>query len=384
MKKKVLICLLLLIVAITGASSVRIVKADQLSDNVKEQLDNIDLSELEEYYNNLSNTDGQGYFDLISQMLSGNFNTEISSFPEYLGKIFLGKIQDYLPLLFSIIAIAILCGIINNVKGSFLSDGIADVIFFVCFSAIILLLSTKIIVLWQDVQNVVNDISRLTQIMSPIILTLMTASGGTVSATLYNPMVVFLSNGVTNIVLSIIVPLIGAMIIIGIVSNFSTSVKIKKFSDFFSSLIKWIIGIIVTVFGIFLSIQGMSSATYDGISIKVAKYAISNSIPLIGGFLKDGFDIMVAGSVIIKNTIGISVVIMLFYTIISPVVNIIALSLILKLCAAIVEPISDVRISDFCTSMSKCTSYMITAVLSVGFMLFLTVLLMIFSANAFV
>ncbi len=384
MKKTVITLLIIIAVSLVGVNSVRTARADELSDNIQDQLENIDLSQLEEYFENLNGTNYESVFEVINQMLKGQFGLQFSSLPEYLGQVFFNKINSFLPIFFSIIAIAILCGIINNLKGTFLSDGIADVIFFVCFSTIILLFSTEMIALWQEIQTVIYKISNLTEIMSPIILTLMTASGGTVSASIYKPAVVFLSSGVINIVLTIIIPLIGAMIIIGIVSNFSSSVKLKKFSDFFSSVIKWIIGIIVTIFGIFLSVQGISSATYDGISIKVAKYAISNSIPLIGGFLKDGFDIMVAGSVIIKNTIGVTVVIMLFYTVISPIITIIVFSLILKLCAAITEPISDVRISDFCTTMSKCTSYMITAVLCVGFMFFLTVLLMIFSANAFI
>jgi len=167
-------------------------------------------------------------------------------------------------------------------------------------------------------------------------------------------------------------------------SNFSEKVKLKKFSEFFSSIIKWLIGVSVTVFGLFLSIQGIASGVFDGISMKAAKYAISNSIPLIGGFLKDGFDLVVAGSVLIKNALGISSILLIFYKILSPIMQILAFSLLLKLVSAIIEPISDSRVSDFCSSISKSVSYFIVCILFVAFMTFILILLMIFSANAFI
>jgi stage III sporulation protein AE len=132
----------------------------------------------------------------------------------------------------------------------------------------------------------------------------MVASGGNVSASVYKPAVAFLSSGIINVILTIVLPLIALMIIFNTLSNFSSSIKLEKFSELGASIIKWIIGLIVAVFGIFLSVQGITSATFDGISIKATKFAISNSIPLVGGFLKDGFDLVVAGSILIKNAIG--------------------------------------------------------------------------------
>ncbi len=220
--------------------------------------------------------------------------------------------------------------------------------------------------------------------MSPIIITLMVAVGGNVSASVYKPSVAFLSSGIINVFMYAVIPLISFMTIFNIANNFSSSIKLGKFSDFFASTIKWIIGIVITIFTMFLSVQGITCANFDGISVKAAKYAISNSIPLVGGFLKDGFDLVVAGSVLIKQSVGFAVLFALFILVFSPVINMVAFSLLLKLVSSIIEPISDVRISNFCMGLSKTVSYLIASILSVGFMVFITVLLMIFSANAFI
>ncbi len=359
--------------------------ADELSESIEDQLENIDMSELEEFFDNLEEKpENKNFLGYVYGMLKGEYDMDYSSILNYALQVFFSKVYDILPVFVNVIAIAIFCGIINSAKGAFLNESITDIIFFVCFSSIILLLAGRIYSIFENINITIENISKLTQIMSPIIFTLMVASGGTVSAGIYKPAVTFLSGAIIYIILYVIIPLIGIMTVFSAISNFSGSLKLKKFADFASSLIKWIIGLIITVFSLFMTVQGISGATFDGISLKAAKYAISNSIPLVGGFLKDGFDLVIAGSILIKNAVGVAVIFVLFYIILSPLLYMAAFSLLLKLTAAITEPIADMRISDFCVSVSKSISYMLAALLTVGFMLFITVLLMIFSANAFI
>ena len=357
------------------------VSADELSDAIEDQVEKINLDELENFFDNLEdkpeNADFIGY---VYGMLKGEYNLDYNSLINYAMNVFFSKVYSVLPVFINVIAIAVLCGIINNSKGAFLND----VIFLVCFSSIILLLSGQIYPLFKNVKNTIENISNLAQIMSPIIFTLMIGSGGNVSAAIYKPAVTFLTGAIIYTITYVIIPLIGIMAVFSAISNFSSSLKLKKFSDFACSVIKWIMGLIITIFGIFITVQGISGSTFDGISFKAAKYAISNSIPLVGGLLKDGFDLVIAGSVLIKNAVGVSVIIILFYVILSPVLYMAAFSLLLKLTAAVTEPVADNRISDFCTSVSKSVSYLIAVLLTVGLMLFIIVLLIIFSANAFI
>lgn len=361
------------------------VKADALSDNIKQQVEKIDFSELETFFNdNFDYQDNNSFFNNLTKLLKGEYEYDLSSVLEYLIKFVFNDVFVFLPTFLCVLSISLICSILQHVKSSFVTEGVAEISFFICMMSIILMLSAEIISFYENTKITIETIAKLTEIMSPIMLTLMLAVGGNVSASVYTPTVAFLSGNVINIILSIVLPLVGIMTIFSIASNFSYSIKLNKFSEFTVSIIKWIIGIIITVYSLFLSVQGLTSATFDGISIKAAKYALSNSIPIVGGFIKDGFDLVVAGSVLIKNSVGILVIFSIFFVIISPILTMSVFSLLLKLVAGIIEPISDVRISNFCFSLSKTISYLIACVFVVGLMLFITVLLMIFSANVFV
>ena len=133
-----------------------------------------------------------------------------------------------------------------------------------------------------------------------------------------------------------------------------------------------------------MSVQGITSATFDGISLKATKYLFSNSIPLVGGFVSSSFDLVIAGSILIKNVLGITGVLALFYIILSPLLQIVAFSWLLKLMSGVIQPIADTKITSFCDGISKCVTYISATLISVGFMLFITILLITFSANAFI
>ncbi len=387
MKKRILFTVVvILVIFVMQAFIVYPVSAsNDLTENINIQLENLDLEALKDYLDNIVVGDTSfNLSDSIYNLLAGEYRVEYDSLGNYIIDVFLNNVFEMLPAFLSIIAIAVFCGIIQGAKSKYLADGVSELITFVCLFSIILILSSQVISIWQNTKSTIENIAKLTEIMSPIIITLMLAAGGSVSASVYKPAVGLLSNGVINVVLYVVLPLVGLMTVLGIISKFSKTIKLNKFVEFAQSVIKWILGLTTTIFGLFISVQGITSATFDGISIRATKYAISNSVPLVGGFLKDGFDLLIAGSVLIKNTIGIVSVFALFFLILSPILYMAVFSLMLKLVSALIEPICDNGISDFCLVISKGITYLCVCLLVVGFMLFITVLLMIFSANAFI
>jgi len=359
------------------------VYADELTESIKEQMQNIDLSALENLLSEQS-FNGYSFNEILYSILKGEYIFSFDNFFSYFLNVILSNVYQFLPTLMIIVSLAILSSIITSAKSNFLSDGVSSIVSYVFILTMLLIVGSQLIQIYNTTKNTIIFLSKICEIMSPIILTLMVASGGSVSASIYKPAVAFLSGGIINLILSVILPLILLSSVFAILSISSDTIKLNKLTDSINSLIKWILGLISAVFGLFLTIQGITSAFHDGISLRATKYTISNSIPLVGSLVKDGFDLVVAGSVLIKNSIGLASIIGVFYLILSPIAQMIIFSFLLKFIAGITEPIADKKISDLCVIGSKTLSYLITCILIVGLMIFICVLLMIFSANAFI
>ncbi len=362
-----------------------IASADSLTDEVDKQLGELDLEKLENFYNSLQFENGDFSPSVyIKKILSGEYSVDANAIFSGVISSIIGDISYFAPSFLTILAISILCSLVKSVRSTYLSENISDIISFVGVLSVILIFSGEIISFYTLTTNTVKNISKFSQVISPILLTLMVSSGGTVSASMYKPVTAMFSGGIISIVNSVILPIALFIMVFSLISSFSKSVKLNRFIELGSSIIKWVIGITVAIFGIFITIQGFGSAVHDGISVKATKYALSNSIPLIGGLFRDGFDIICCGSILIKNAVGIGGIAILCMIILSPVIKIAVYSLMLKLIAALTETFSENGISNLCNGASKSLSYFTVSILLSGFMLFITILLIIFTASVFI
>src|SRR5699024_3736126 len=125
--------------------------------------------------------------------------------------------------------------------------------------------------------------------------------GGTVSVSVYQPAMALLTGTIINLFTMVLLPIFIFSTVFSVVSNLSNTIKLDKFTNFFNSLYKWLSGLIFTIFTAFLSVQGITAGSVDGISIRTAKYAIRSYIPILGSYLSDGMSIILASSNLIKN-----------------------------------------------------------------------------------
>lgn len=357
----------------------------ELQINIEEILEKLNTDELQEYLDSLSEEQkeifGASFKEQILAIISGDFSMDYSNAVSSILSLVFGELSGLLPTFCVIAAIAVLCGLLQQFKSSFAENGSTKIIFFASYASVLVLILSSLSGAVEDCISAVSSMRAQMQAIFPVLLTLIATSGGSVSVAVYQPAVLFLSEIVVQIIAGVVFPLASLICVLNMVASMSNEIKIKKFSALFASIIKWTLGISLAAFTVFLTVQGITSATYDGLSFKAAKYALSNSVPIIGGFLGSGLDLVIAGSVLIKNSVGSCGIILLAIVIAVPLVQLIAYNLFLKLSAAVAEPVGDTGISEFLTSLSGTINYFIAGLLAVGFMYFVTVLLLICSSN---
>ncbi|MGN1221631.1 MAG: hypothetical protein ACI4TT_00170, partial [Christensenellales bacterium] len=108
---------------------------------------------------------------------------------------------------------------------------------------------------------------------------------------------------------------------------------------------------------------------------------IKSYIPIMGSYLSDGFSLIMASSVLIKNAIGYSGLLIMFLTIVSPLLKIFLFKLGLNLVAGIIEPIADNRVTSFISQTAKSLSMLSSVILAFSFAYFVSVGLMMCTSN---
>lgn len=359
----------------------------EIEDELGNQLDNLDMSSIENLLDSLTDEElalfgEKGFLDKITSLLSGEI-TQGSSLWTSILEIFFDSLLEIIPFISIIIAVALLGNLIQGLKPTKSEKSISNLIHFVTYGIIVVIVLSIVVKMITMTTNTIFTIKNQMDAIFPLLLTLLTAVGGTVSVSVYQPAMALLSSVIINLFTYVLMPLFIFSIIFSVVSNLSNTIKLDKFTSFFNSTFKWITGLIFTIFTAFLSIQGITAGSIDGISIKTAKYAIKSYVPILGSYISDGMGVILASSNLIKNAVGASGLFLLLASIITPILQLVLFMLALKLVSAIIESLGSKQIANFVSSLSKNMTLLIVTIVGIAFASFITIGLVMCSANIF-
>jgi len=356
-----------------------------LQTETQSQLEFFDFSSLDGEIKKLENSESFGassFLEKIKSLINGEYSL---SFHDVLKMILDSLLYDFkklIPMLSTIFTIAIFSNLLSQFKGK--SDkSIENIIHFICYSAVIVLVCTSITTLVNLSSSIITGMQTQMEITFPIILTLMASVGNTVSVSIYQPTMAVLSGAIVNVFSYIILPIFLISFVISVVGNLSNNVKLNKFSSLLNDIFKWVIGFVFTIFTGLMAIKGISAGSYDSVSIRTTKYALKTYIPIVGGYLSDGFNLIMASSVLIKNAVGTAGILLIFLSVLSPLITILVFKWAIHLISAFIEPLLDDKISNFLFSVSKSLNMLIATILCVALMYLITIGLLMTTGNVY-
>ena len=356
------------------------------NDTINDQLKDLDFGNIEDvikdFDDNSKNIFGESSFlEKIFKIIKGENLNNYTSIWDMIKSLLFDNILSLLPIIATIIAIAILGGMVGNLRTNSNGKSMESIIHFIIYGLTVILISSIIFKMINLTSSTLGSIKKQTEVVFPVLLTLLTAMGGTTSVGVYQPVMSFFSSSIIGLFTSFIMPLFLISVALNFISNLSNNVKLDKLSAFINSLFKWVIGIAFTLFTAFVSIQGISVAAVDGLSIRTAKFTIKNTLPVVGSYISDGLFLIIASSNLIKNAVGGAGLLLLLATIISPIIQLVLFILALKLMAGIIQPLGDNKIAEFISSLSKNMSMLIVMFVCVSFMYVILTGLVICSVN---
>lgn len=366
------------------AESEEEVTAD-IEEEVEKRLNELDLNEFESFFQELEDENlksiGTSLRQIIRDIIDGKRQIGFETLVEIMFTIFIKEFIKVLPMVITIIIIAILYGIFSGLSSGFSKSSTKQIIYIVCYGSIITLLGYSIASAVVSVKSTVNLIDKMMGYSFPILLTLTSALGGVGSASIYQPVMTIMTTVMIKILNAFIFPLFIASVVFGIVGNISDNVKLNKLTKTTKSIAEWTLGIVFGLFISYITVQGITGTAFDTITIKSAKFALSSYVPILGGYLSEGFDLVMASCVVIKNAVGLCSIIILFFLIAAPLMKLLVLIFCLRVAASIIEPVSDQKMADLLYDTSKNLITLVAIILGMAFLFFILIMLIIATCN---
>lgn len=314
---------------------------------------------------------------------SGDGNLSLKKIAQAITSFLFKEVKVVLSLTLSIIVISIICSLLKNLQRSFSNENISNIAFFACYALLIVILSKSFLVSIELAKDVIIKISDFMAALLPILVMMLGTAGGFTQAVTMDPIILGATFIIPRIYLNIIIPLILMTFVLQFANNISTEYKIDNLCKLMKQTIIVLQGFILTVFIALLTIRGITSSTIDAVTLKTAKFAVDNFIPIVGKAFSDAIATVAGYSLIIKNAVSSIGLIIIVLLMIYPIIKLALISLVYKLTSALVEPIGEKRITDSIAAAGDALILIMSTVISVSIMFFILIAIMA-SAGKFV
>lgn len=307
--------------------------------------------------------------DMFSQILSGDVWGGISHAAQSFFGDITAEIHSVREIFIWIMLLGIAAALIAHFVEIFDNHQIADIGFYFTYllMAVILMkcFKTSAAVAVSTMQNIVNFI----QIFIPVYFLSVGVATGAVTAVAGYQVVVLLIYLVENVLLSIILPLINSYVLLALINGLWIEEKLSLLVEGMEKVIRFLLKASLGVITGFSLLQSMITPAIDSVKATTLQKAVA-AIPAIGDAADGVVEVVLGSAVVIKNSIGLVMLILLLVIAAAPLVKILVMSFLLKAAAALLGVVSDKRITA-CTDRVGCGGQLLFKTAGTSLLLFM-------------
>ena len=246
--------------------------------------------------------------DTFNSANAGEAMKETLSLSFFGGKI-ASVLKDAWPsslgLLFSLTGLLIFSALFHRLRES-LSSETMNAAGNLCGTLCLILCITPMIRSASEMsEGYLNMLASCSGGISPVVCALFVSSGNITTATVTNTTLMLVYTLFQNGIRVFLWPVVQMAYVMGIVGNLGGSLRLDGISRFVRRLFTWLLSLVMLFLSVLIGVQSTMAVSADSFSMKTAKFALGNFIPLVGNALSDAVGTVAGSLSLIKNSCGV-------------------------------------------------------------------------------
>lgn len=301
--------------------------------------------------------------DRLQEGMSTLFPQESLSLEHLLGKVISGDIVGALAELFTgtisgfqaqlagmknilvwLLVLGILSSLMHHFVEIFDKHQVADISFYfmyLLFSAVLLESFSQAA---QVAEETMENVILFVKLLVPAYLISVGVAAGSVTAGASYQIMLLVIYGVEHILLNAILPLIYSFVMLSMINGIWAEEKLTLLIELLEKIVGWILkAAIGVVTGISL-FQTLITPLVDSVKSSALQKALA-SLPGVGNLADGAVELVLGSAMVLKNSIGVTLLLLLLTLCAAPLVKIALIAFLLKCAAALMEIVSDKRMT---------------------------------------
>lgn len=330
---------------------------------IENMMDNFQLDEIELFLEKYFATSKMGFEEMIKSLVSGDIKQILETFFQMVSDQFFYEFRMTKSVMVHILIIVIIAAVFHNFSNVFQNSQVSEMGFYVLYMLLITICINSFRLLVSSTLEGIGGLLTFLKLLAPVYFLAVAITTGSATAIAFYNMVLILVCIVEMLIQSILLPLVQVYIVIRVLNNLSTEEYLSKLGELLQTIITWSLRTLMgSVIGINL-IQGLLNPAIDSVKRSVITRG-GEAIPIIGDVIGGTTEVVLGTAVLLKNGMGITGAIICVILCMAPVVQMAVVTLLYKVVAALIQPISNKRIVECISGMADGTSILLRVLIT--------------------
>ncbi len=359
----------------TGNQSEEALEEELLREQEESQealLEGLELGEMQEAVNELLGEETFSVREALERILAGEEVFSIDFLLET-GKNF---IYDHLladrAVLFQVVLLVLLAALFANFTNVFSGSQAGEASFYLVYMLLLALLIHSFGSLSAGLSGSLEDLTAFMQALMPSYFLAVTAASGAATAMVFYEMVLGVIFLIQTLLLKAVIPGIQAYVVIQLINYLHKEDFLSKLAELLKTVLEWSLKTITAVVIGMELIQNMISPALDSLK-RDALGKTAAAIPGIGNVIDGATEVALGTAVLIRNCLGATGILVLVILGLPPVIKLAGTVLAYKLLAALLQPVSDKRMTGCLWAMGEGCRLLLKVLLTVELLLLITI-----------
>lgn len=346
---------------------------EQQEEETRQKLmEDMELGQMQDAVNQILKEDSFSIEEILNQILKGESLFQKETMSKWFKNIVKAQLQREQKAMFQVVLLVLLAAVFSNFTAVFGDGKTGETSFYITYMLLLALLIKSFGSMGVELKELLENFILFLKALMPSYFLAVTASSGSATAMIFYEAVLFLIYVIQVVFLKGIVPAIYVLALVELVNYLHSEDFLSKMAELLQTLIEWSLkSCMAVVLGMQL-IQNMIGPAMDSLKRDIIGKTAA-SIPGIGNAINGVTEVALGTAVIIRNGIGVVGIIILVCIGIRPVIRLALLAFLYKLLAAVVQPVSDKRMTGALSTIGNSYVLFLKVLLCMELLIFITI-----------
>ena len=335
-------------------------------------LSEFDFDEIEDSLRRMFPREKISFSEVVSELMSGDIAGVGKIFVEYLSDQIFYEFRYNRENLVYMLLVALTAAVFTNFAGAFQNRQVSEISFYILYMLLITLCLTAFRIATQGLEEQLDSLLDFMRVLCPSYFLAVAFASGSVTSLFFYNVILFLIYAVEIVVVRFLLPVINVYIMVQVLGNLTGEDFLSEFAGLLQKIVSWILRTLLAgIIGINV-VQGLLAPAVDTLR-RSALTRTAEALPWVGNAVGGAAEVVLGTAVLIKNGIGMAGAIITVLICAVPVLRMLILAFLYRLAAALVQPVSDKRITGCISSVSEGYELLVRVIFTAGVLFLLTI-----------